>query len=122
MTTLVSPSRLTADLPDGLIRLCGAALAADDAVLLDARALRFADPFGMAILGATFYMLQQRGQTVRVSSLTEAMSGYLQRMDVFAGVELLACAPARGLRHDRRDALVELTRLDRAAGSSGRDS
>lgn len=115
MTTLVSPSRLTADLPDGLIRLCGAALAADDAVLLDARALSFADPFGLAMLGATFYMLQQRGQTVQVSCLTEAMSGYLQRMDVFSGAELLACAPARGLRHDRRDALVELTRLDSAA-------
>ncbi len=115
MTTLFSPARLTVDQPDGLVRLCGAALASDDTVLLDARALRFADPFGLAMLGATFYMLQQRGQTLRVSGLSEAVSSYLQRMDVFGGVELVDCAQARGVRRDRRDALVELTRIDQRA-------
>jgi hypothetical protein len=33
-------------------------------------------------------------------------------MDVFADVELIDCAPALGERRDRRDALVELTRID----------
>ena len=112
MTALVCQSRLTVDTPDSLVGLCGAALAANDDVLLDARTLRFADPFGLAMLGATFYMLQQRGQSVRLSGLTEAVSSYLQRMDVFTGVELVDCAPARGIRRDRRDALVELTRID----------
>ena len=112
MTTLVCPSRLTLEYPDTLIGLCGQALEADDNVTLDARALRFADPFGLAMLGATFYMLQQRGQFVRVSGLTDAVSGYLQRMDVFDGVKLVNCATPCGQRHDRSDALVELTRLD----------
>jgi hypothetical protein len=112
MTALVCPPRLTVDMPDGLVGLCGAALAADDDVLLDARALRYADPFGLAMLGATFYMLQQRSQSARVSGLTAAVSGYLQRMDVFNGVDLVDCAPARGVRRDRRNALVELTRIE----------
>lgn len=112
MTSLTCPAYLTVKSPDKLIGLCGAALAAEDSVMLDARALRFSDPFGLAMLGATFYMLQQHGQTVRVAGLTDAVGGYLQRMDVFEGVELVDCAPPRGQRHDQTDALVELTRLD----------
>lgn len=114
MTTLVCPALLTVDKADSLIGLCSAALAADDDVLLDARGLRFVDPFGMALLGATFFMLQERDQTVRVSGLADAVSSYLQRMDVFADVQLVDCAPAHGIRRDRRDALVELTRIDKS--------
>jgi len=112
MTELLCPARLTVDRPDGLIALCSAMLGPDDNVLLDARALRFADPFGLALLGSTCHMLRQRDQVVRVSGLASSVSTYLQRMDVFHGVELVDCAPARGLRWDRRDALMELTRLD----------
>jgi len=112
MTALTCPAYLTVKTPDNLIGLCGAALATDDTVTLKAGALRFADPFGLAMLGATFYMLQQRGQTVQVAGLTDAVGSYLQRMDIFEGVELLDCTFPRGQRHDRRDALVELTRLD----------
>ena len=112
MTTLVCPNRLALEYPDALIGICGQALETDDNVTLEARALRFADPFGLAMLGATFYMLQQRGQSVRVSGLTDAVNGYLQRMDVFDGVKLVNCTTPRGQRHDRSDALMELTRLD----------
>lgn len=115
MTTLACPALMTLEQPDDLIGLCGAALAANDDVVLDARALRFADPFGMALLGATCFTLQKRGQAVRVSRLQAAISGYLQRMDVFADVDLVDCAPASGERRDRRDALVELTRIDNPA-------
>jgi hypothetical protein len=113
MITLACPALMTLDQPDDLIGLCGAALAADGDVLLDAHALRFTDPFGMALLGATCFTLQKRGRVVQVSGLQAAISGYLQRMDVFANVELVDCAPASGGRRDRRDALVELTRIDR---------
>lgn len=112
MTSLICPAYLTVKSPDNLIGLCSAALAAEDSVTLEARALRFADPFGMAMLSATFYMLQQRDQTVRVAGLTDAVGGYLQRMDVFEGVVLVDCTLPCAQRHDRRDDLVELTRLD----------
>lgn len=112
MTGLVCPPYLTIKSPDELIGLCGAALAAEDGVTLDAHGLRFADPFGMALLGATFYMLQQRGQKVRVAGLTAKVGGYLQRMDVFEGVELTDCALPRNRRHDQSTTLVELTRLN----------
>ena len=106
MTSLICPAYLTVKTPDNLIGLCGAALAAEDGVTLEAHALRFADPFGLALLGATFYMLQQRGQTVQVAGLSDTVGGYLQRMDVFDGVELVDCNLPRGQRHDQRDALV----------------
>ncbi|MEF8730662.1 MAG: ATP-binding protein [Candidatus Accumulibacter meliphilus] len=113
MSLLVCPSRLTVDMPDGLVALCGAALEADNDVVLDGRALRFADPFGLALLGSTCHMLRQRDQVVRVFGLADSVSSYLQRMDVFQEVELVDCAPARvGVRRNRRDALVELTRID----------
>lgn len=113
MSPLVCPSRLTVDMPDGLVALCGAALEADNDVVLDGRALRFADPFGLALLGSTCHMLRQRDQVVRVFGLADSVSSYLQRMDVFQEVELVDCAPARvGVRRNRRDALVELTRID----------
>jgi hypothetical protein len=115
MIALACPALLTLEQPDDLVGLCGAALSADDDVQLDARGLRFVDPFGMALLGATCFTLQERGRDVQVSGLQAAISGYLQRMDVFADVDLVDCAPAPGERRDRRDALVELTRIDNPA-------
>lgn len=112
MTVLICPPTLTVDTPDSVVGLCGKALAADDDVVLDASALRFADPFGLALLGATCYMLRQRDQGVSVSGLASSVSGYLQRMDVFQDVTLIDCAPVSNTRRDRRDALVELTRID----------
>jgi anti-anti-sigma regulatory factor len=112
MTVVLCPARLTLDRPDALVALCSAMLVPADDVLLDARALCFADPFGLALLGSTCHMLCQRDQAVRVSGLSDSVSSYLQRMDVFSGVELVECAPARGVRRDRRDALMEVTRLD----------
>ena len=79
---------------------------------VDARNLVFADPFGMALLAATFYRVRQRGGAVRVHYLNAQLSGYLQRMDVFHGVELVDCTPMQGHRQDRADALVEVTRLE----------
>ena len=66
----------------------------------------------MALLAATFYKVRQRGGAVRVHRLNAQLSGYLQRMDVFHGVELVDCAPMQGQRHDQADALFEVTRLE----------
>lgn len=112
MTILTCPNRLTLEYPDALFGLCRKALEADSNVTLVAHDLRFADPFGIALLGATFYMLQQRGQKVQVSGLSDAVSSYLLRMDVFSGVELIDCPTTSRARQNRSDKLMELTRLD----------
>jgi anti-anti-sigma regulatory factor len=96
--------------------VCGKLIAADGDGVVDASRLCFADPFGLALLGATFHMVQQQGRTVRVRGLSAVMSGYLARMDVFEDVVLEDCAPKQTQRHNRRDALVELTRLDSQRG------
>lgn len=79
---------------------------------VDASRLVFADPFGMALLAATFHKVREQNGFVRVHHLNAKLSGYLQRMDVFEGVELVGCAPMQGQRHDRADALMEVTRLE----------
>lgn len=95
------------------ITACWQIVSAGDEVDVDASRLVFVDPFGMALLAATFYKVRQQGGSVRVHRLKAQLSGYLQRMDVFHGVELVDCAPMQGQRQDRADTLVEVTRLER---------
>ena len=83
-----------------------------EVVTLDASNVVFVDPFGLTLLGASFYELRKYDQRVRVSGLNPDLGGYLQRMDLFEDVEFVDCAPPIGQRHDRRDALGELTRID----------
>lgn len=78
-------------------------------MVIDASGLKFADPFGLTLLGASFHELNGWGQRVIVRGLSADVGGYLQRMDLFTGVELRDCAPVTMRRHNRQDALVELT-------------
>nr|WP_295388251.1 ATP-binding protein [uncultured Thiodictyon sp.] len=78
-------------------------------MVIDASGVRFVDPFGLTLLGASFQELSDWGQRVIVCGLSSDVGGYLQRMDLFTGVELRDCAPVRTRRHNRQDALVELT-------------
>ncbi len=109
------PAYVTARSGDAVVSLCTKALLAEDDVEIDGRRLKFADPFGMAMLGSTFFSIREKGAAVRVRGLRAEIGGYLQRMDVFEGVELIDCEPQEGRRWDRSDALVELTRLDQTA-------
>jgi anti-anti-sigma regulatory factor len=110
------PANLSVRSASESVAVCSNLIAADGDAVVDASRLCFADPFGLALLGATFQMIQQQSRTVRVRSLSSVMSGYLARMDVFQGVELEDCAPRQSIRHNRGDALVELTRLDSQRG------
>ncbi len=80
-------------------------------VVVNASRLCFVDPFGMALLGATFHTIRNQGRSVQICGLSAEMGGYLERMDVFEGIELVDCAPMPMQRHNRGDSLVELTRL-----------
>jgi anti-anti-sigma regulatory factor len=94
------------------ITACWEIASAEGVVDVDAHDLKFVDPFGMALLAATFYKVNQHGGAVRVHCLNAQLSGYLRRMDLFQGVELVDCAAMQGQRQDRADALVEVTRLE----------
>lgn len=81
--------------------------------VVDCAQLRFVDPFGIALLGATFHLVQLQGRQIQVQNLSSNLQGYLTRMDLFKGVQLVGEQPiAVGLRHNRSSDLVELTCLD----------
>lgn len=82
---------------------------------IDAQNLRFIDPFGIALLGACFFEIKARGQNICIYKLNAKLGSYLQRMDLFEGIELVDCHFENGNRHDRGDALVELTMLSQHA-------
>lgn len=110
--TVNLPAYLSARSVAEVVLACRRLLDGDGDAMVDASRLRFADPFGLALLGATFFMVQAESRAVRVRGLNAVMAGYMSRMDVFRGVELVGCRPLGGQRNDRRDVLVELTRLD----------
>lgn len=118
MATFVSfPTFLSANTATFAITVCNSAVQAEDDIEIDASDVKFVDPFGLAIMGATFYTIRKRGYDVRVIGLSPDVAGYLQRMDVFDGVELVNIQANNGFRADRSDALVELTRLDHTINS-----
>lgn len=96
---------------DAAVSACNRLIESKGDALVDASHMRFADPFGLALLGATFHILRAQSRTVAVRGLNHAIAGYLHRMDVFSGVELIERTQPQDPRHDRSDALVELTRL-----------
>lgn len=100
-----------------VIAACHKAIHGEGDVDIDARQVKFVDPFGMAALGATFFTIRAHGAAVRVSGLQADIGGYLQRMDVFEGVALVDCDVQGGRRSDRSDVLMELTRLNHTARS-----
>lgn len=110
--TILLPTHFSARSAKEAIAACWQIELAEGTVDVDASNLIFVDPFGMALLAATFYKVRHRGGAVRVHRLNAQLSGYLQRMDVFHGVELVDCAPMLGQRQDRADTLVEVTRLE----------
>lgn len=109
------PAYLSARSCQETIAICHAIQETEGNVILDARGLKFVDPFGLTLLGASFHELRKWGQGIAISGLSMDVASYLQRMDLFADVDLLDCAATAGRRHNRQDALVELTCVDSRA-------
>lgn len=84
---------------------------AEERVVIHADDLQYADPFGMAVLGASFHSVIQNGYPISIRGLNKEIRNYLERMDVFHGVELEPDAGRGRVRHDRTDSLVELTAI-----------
>jgi hypothetical protein len=108
---IIFPSYLSAPSALETISVCQEILESADVADINAMHLRFVDPFGMAMLGACFDEARRKGCLIRVHQLSPDLSGYLQRMDVFTGVELIDSSTNNGTRWDRSGSLVELTRV-----------
>lgn len=94
-----------------VIRICKKIAESIKDISIDASLLKFADPFGIATLGASFYQANQRGVKINVQNLKRELAGYLSRMDLFDGVELSCELPCNN-RNDCQTSLVELRKLD----------
>lgn len=115
---IILPPFVMANSAAAVVAACHQVLGFGRGVEMDARQVKFVDPFGMALLGATFSMIRERDATVRVRGLSAEIGGYLQRMDAFEAVELVDCEVDVGRRWDRSDALMELTCLKHTVHSS----
>lgn len=112
MTVSVSlPTYFTARGPVSTMQVAQRIRWADDDVVVEANALQYADPFGMAVLGASFNAVLRQGHEVHVRGLSPEIRTYLERMNVFDGVSLELSELSGRARNDRSDSLVELTSL-----------
>jgi ABC-type transporter Mla MlaB component len=108
---IVLPTHLSAPSALEVISVCQEVLAMSGVVDIEAGRLQYVDPMGMAMLGACLDASRKQGDSIRVHHLSPKLSGYLQRMDVFTGVELVDCTAITGARRDRSADLVELRQL-----------
>lgn len=81
----------------------------DDQVIVDARGLRWVEPFALASLGAVLHALNERGQQLHLTNLSYDLHAYLDRMDVLRQ-QGIVCEPLplQTRRHNRSDSLVEV--------------
>lgn len=114
-----SPIRLPAYLSSrsfaDVVAITREILRAKEDITVDASVLCFVDPFALTLLGSSFRQLRGRGLTVRVSGLSTDLQGYLSRMDLFRGVEVLGRGSNSSQRRNRADSLVELTHVETRA-------
>ena len=111
---ILMPSFFSARSASDAVAACEAITdAVGDPIVVDCAQLKYVDPFGIALLGATFHTVQLQGKKIQVLNLSDKLQGYLTRMDIFKEVELVGDFPVTfGVRHDRSTDLVELTCLE----------
>ncbi len=86
---IIFPNYLSAPSALATVSVCQEILESAGVAEINAAHLCFVDPFGIAMLGACFDAARRQGCVIRVHQLSPDLSGYLQRMDVFAGIELV---------------------------------
>jgi anti-anti-sigma regulatory factor len=112
VNSIYLPTYFSVARPSETLSVCQRLLRAGEGVSLDASSLRFVDPFGLALFGATFYELAKYGRPLQVLNLSQEVRSYLIRMDALSGLELDGEPLVMLTHHDRSDSLVELTRID----------
>ncbi len=107
------PPFLTTRSPSDIVSICREIIVLEGKIQIDASQLRFVDPFGMTLLGATLHEKKNQGTEISLSGLNTNAGQYLKRMDVFNGVQV-EDSGVKQQRHNRTDSLVELTSLNHA--------
>jgi hypothetical protein len=107
---LFLPPYVGASNTQALFRLCSLARAAQGEIVLDASEVKFVDPLGLAVLGATFEPMFEH-MRVRVEWMPVGIAGYLARMGLFARCPFEGVEVPTFRSNDRRSALLELTRI-----------
>lgn len=94
-----------------ILRLCNALLLEKhNSIECDASNLKFVDPFGMCLLASTCHKLSLRNKRVNIQNIPDKIVGYLVRMDLFENCNIPIKDETK--RFDRRDALVEVQRIE----------
>jgi hypothetical protein len=81
----------------------------------DGHLVKFIDPCGLAVFGCIADRFRETETPMRLINFSEKELAYISRMDTFAG--LVNHQAELGARHDRHDALVEVTRLESGQNS-----
>lgn len=93
---------------NGLFQMCEEVRQSDGPIILNGSEVRFVDPLGIAVLGALLEPLKDV-RPCRIEWLSVDVGTYLDRMDVLSRCGIEGVNARCGVRHDRRDSLVELT-------------
>ena len=88
MRTLHFPQYLSAKSTQAAVDLCQQIMNSTENTQINASQLKFVDPFGLALLGAAFHHTTHAGNRVLISGLSTGVGTYLNRMDVFTGIEI----------------------------------
>lgn len=91
----------------GLFSVCSQISKTDGPILLDGQDLSFVDPLGIGVLGALLEPIKDT-RPATINWLSVEMGSYLDRMDVLTRCGIQGVESRCGVRHDRRDRLVEL--------------
>jgi len=93
----------------GLLTVANQMMSASSDLVCDGEHLKFIDPCGLAVIGCITEHLMARNIPVHPENFSDQHLSYLSRMDALPG--LLSKDVELGPRHDRHDALLEVTKV-----------
>lgn len=83
-----------------------------DKIVIQATNLVFADPLGVSLLGTSIQSAREKNSSVSISGLNSNISSYLDRVNLFNGINLIDCDHRKKInRRDQSASMVELTQV-----------
>jgi len=109
LTQLNLPEYPTARNIPGLLAIANQMMNASTELVCDGEHLRFIDPCGLAVFGCVAEHLMADNIPVHLENFSDQHLSYISRMDALSG--LISKDVELGPRHDRHDALLEVTKV-----------